>query len=252
LVNSARISALQLGNGFTWTNTRAEILRSLTDVTLSARFLALAKLKRKSGAPAKLWVSQVLTRKALLEDPRLPTPITLPESLYLELAVGQMSPAETTVFDIPSIGDDLNAMDNRGTRLFTLQKLKTAVDACSNPPAFRGVKTPITELIDGEKDTNPAQSKNRNDKDKRERRPGLQARQNTKDDCPAHEQPSALPSGLKRPDLNATVGGRKISSEAQRQLFDDVKAVRCVRCHKPGHARAKCRSEPLRFEEKFD
>jgi hypothetical protein len=66
LVNSARISALQLGTGFTWANTRAEILRSLTDVTLSARFLVLSKLKRKSGAPAKLWVSQVLTRKALL------------------------------------------------------------------------------------------------------------------------------------------------------------------------------------------
>jgi hypothetical protein len=126
------------------------------------------------------------------------------------------------------------------------------VDACSNPPAFRGVKTPITELIDGEKDTNPAQPKNRNDKDKRERRPGLQARQNTKDDRPAHEQPSAFPSGLKRPDLNATVGGRKISSETQRQLFDDIKAARCVRCHKPGHARVKCRSEPLRFEDKFD
>ena len=32
LVNSARISALQLGTGFTWAHTRAEILRSLTDV----------------------------------------------------------------------------------------------------------------------------------------------------------------------------------------------------------------------------
>ncbi len=57
------------------------------------------------------WVSQVLTRKALLEDSRLSTPVTLPEALYLELTLGQMTPAETTVFDIPAIGDDLAALD---------------------------------------------------------------------------------------------------------------------------------------------
>jgi hypothetical protein len=68
LVNSARISAVQQGKRFTWAQTRMEILKSLTDVTLTARFLALSRLKRKSGSTAKVWISQVLTRRALLED----------------------------------------------------------------------------------------------------------------------------------------------------------------------------------------
>jgi hypothetical protein len=53
LVNSARISAVQQGKRFTWTHVRLEILKSLTDVTLSARFLALSRLKRKSDRQLK-------------------------------------------------------------------------------------------------------------------------------------------------------------------------------------------------------
>ncbi len=83
LVNSARVSAVQTGQPFTWKHCRAEILKSSTDVTLTARFLALSRLRRKSGSSAKLWVSQVLTRRALLEDPQLPSPILLPEILYI-------------------------------------------------------------------------------------------------------------------------------------------------------------------------
>ncbi len=81
LVNSARISAVQAGKKFTWRHAHAEVLRSLTDITYTVRFLALARLKRQSGSAAKLWISQVLTRKALLEDPKLPSPIALPEAL---------------------------------------------------------------------------------------------------------------------------------------------------------------------------
>jgi hypothetical protein len=55
----------------------------MTDVTLTARFLALARLKCAQRTTAKLWISQVLTRKAVLEDPKLPAPIQLPECLYL-------------------------------------------------------------------------------------------------------------------------------------------------------------------------
>jgi hypothetical protein len=68
LVNSARISSVQAGKKFTWIHARAEVLRSLTDITYTVRFLALARLKRQTGTAAKLWISQVLTRKALLED----------------------------------------------------------------------------------------------------------------------------------------------------------------------------------------
>jgi hypothetical protein len=150
LVISARISAVQAGNPFAWRQCREEILKSLTDVTLTARFLALSRPRRKQGSSAKLWVSQVLTRRALLEDPQLPTPITLPETLYLELTLGQMSPAETTVFDIPAIGDDPSDKDGYGEPRYTMARIKRAVDACSNPPQFRGTKTPITGLLDPE------------------------------------------------------------------------------------------------------
>jgi hypothetical protein len=80
LVNSARISAVQAGKKFTWRHARDEVFRSLTDTTYTVRFLALARLKRQSGSAAKIWISQVLTRKALLEDPKLPSPIALPEA----------------------------------------------------------------------------------------------------------------------------------------------------------------------------
>ncbi len=79
LMNSARISAIQAGNKFTWKHVKAEVIRSLTDVTLTVRFLALTRLRRQQGTMAKLWVSQVMTRKALLEDIKLDNPITLPE-----------------------------------------------------------------------------------------------------------------------------------------------------------------------------
>ncbi len=147
-MNSARISAIQAGRKFTWVHARAEVLRSLTDITYTVRFLALARLKRQQGTAAKLWISQILTRKALLEDPRLPAPINLPEALYIELLVGQMSAQETTVFDCPSIGDDLSAKDARGRVKYTLDRIKCSIDDCSNPPHFRGVKTPVTDLLD--------------------------------------------------------------------------------------------------------
>ena len=54
LVNSARISAVQAGKKFTWTHARAEVLRSLTDMTYTVRFLALARLNRQTGTAAKL------------------------------------------------------------------------------------------------------------------------------------------------------------------------------------------------------
>jgi hypothetical protein len=73
----------------------------------------------------------------------------LPENLYLELTIGQMSAQETNFFEFPCIGDDLNEKDRAGQPRFTLDLLRQTVeDQCSNPPAFRGVKTPITELLE--------------------------------------------------------------------------------------------------------
>jgi hypothetical protein len=76
LVNSAQISAVQAGCPFSWKQCREEILKSLTDVTLTTRFLALSRLRRKPGSSAKLWVSQVLTRRALLVQSPCQNPCT--------------------------------------------------------------------------------------------------------------------------------------------------------------------------------
>ena len=207
LVNSARILEIQAGNKFTWRHAKAEVLRSLTDVTLTARFLALARLRRQQGTTAKLWISQVMTRKALLEDVKLDNPIALPESLYLEILVGQMSAQETTVFEnCPAIGDNLSAVSTRGVKKFTLEKIKQSIDACSNPPYFRGVKTPITDLLDLS-DPKPVkekreQTKPQINKDPKARTPSQQhEKSHPKSDKsylarrPDHEQPSKFPDG---------------------------------------------------------
>jgi hypothetical protein len=263
LVNSARISAVQAGRKFTWVHARAEVLRSLTDITYTVRFLALARLKRQSGTAAKLWISQVLTRKALLEDPKLPAPIVLPEALYLELLVGQMSAQETTVFDCPSIGDDLSAKDGRGRYKYSLERIKRSIDDCSNPPHFRGVKTPVTDILD---QSDPKitkekrdQTKDQSGNDKASTEKGKQKRDQTKNPAnahlarrPVHEQPAKFPTGLKRPDLDATVDGNTIASEAQRQLYDDIKRGNCTRCHKGSHIRRDCKDPKAKWEEKFD
>jgi hypothetical protein len=48
------------------------------------------------------------------------------------------------------------------------------------------------------------------------------------------------------------VDGNKITSEAQRQLYDDVKRGNCTRCHKGGHNRKDCKEPKAKWEEKFD
>jgi hypothetical protein len=259
LVNGTRISAVQRGKRFTWKHTRAEILKSLTDVTLTARFLALSRLKRKNGSTAKFWISQVLTRRALLEDPRLPAPIHLPESLYLELTVGQMSNQETTLFECPCIGDDLNAKDRSGNPRFTLERLRGIVEQCSNPSQFRGVKPPITNLLEEPK-INPKDPRDKKDDKDKDNKRKLNARANEKKDDksnkplqrPAHELPASFPKGLKRPDLTATVDGKLIASEFRQKLYDDIRHGNCVRCHAKGHARASCKEPAGKWEKKFD
>ncbi len=46
--------------------------------------------------------------------------------------------------------------------------------------------------------------------------------------------------------------GHKIASEAQRQLYDDVKCGNCTRCHKRGHNRKDCKEPKAKWKEKFD
>jgi hypothetical protein len=201
-----------------------------------------------------------MIHRALLEDPKLPAPIRLPETLYMELTVGQLSAQETTVFDCPCIGDDLNETDRAGRLVWTLDKLKRVVDQCSNPPAFRGVKTPITELLEQDPAKNPHKQ---NPRDKGsgppETKRKLNARATEKSDQadkngkrPPHERPAIFPKGLKRPDLNASVDGHAIASEFQQKLFDDITAGHCVRCHSKDHLHSACKEPAARWETKFD
>jgi hypothetical protein len=194
LVNSARISAIQQNKKFTWMHTRFEILKSLTDVTLTARFLSMARLKRKHGSTAKVWISQVLTRRALLEDTKLPTPVMLPETLYMELTVGQMSISqETTLFECPCIGDDLNERDRSGDLRWSLERLRSVIDRCSNPPQFRGVKTPVTELLEQEGAKTTAKT-NPNPPHDRDNKRKLHARATEKADAKTCRRVNAPPT----------------------------------------------------------
>jgi hypothetical protein len=100
----------------------------------------------------------------------------LPETLYLELTVGQMSAQETTLFEFPCIGDDLNERDRNGDHKFTLDLLRTTVDQCSNPPAFRGVKTPITDLLDQEPSKSPRDNDRKRSPQSKDNKGKLQSR----------------------------------------------------------------------------
>jgi hypothetical protein len=111
---------------FNWTCVRREILNNLTDITHTARLLSLTQLER-GQISAKLWVSQVTSKRALLEDKDLRQPILLPEIVYLELILGRISPQEANTFEIPTLGDDLSAVDRRGKPVWTLARIKQKI-----------------------------------------------------------------------------------------------------------------------------
>jgi hypothetical protein len=71
-----------------------------------------------------------------------------------------------------------------------MDKFKRAVDACSNPPQFRGVKTHITGLL-GPDDKSKREDHGK--KDNGDKKDKLQSRQNTaRDPRPAHENKAAF------------------------------------------------------------
>jgi hypothetical protein len=128
--------------------------------------------------------------------------------------------------------------------------LHAVIDRCSNPPQFRGIKSPITELLEQEgikTAPNP-----QHEKKKLNSRATEKQNAKTPSKRPAHELPCSFPVGLKRPDLTATVDGKVIASEFQRQLFDDIKHGNFVRCHAKDHAWATCKEPVGRWEAKFD
>jgi hypothetical protein len=258
LINSARLTHINAGMDFNWTCVRREILNNLTDITHTARLLSLTQLER-GQVSARLWVSQVTSKRALLEDKDLRHPILLPEIVYLELVLGRISPQEANTFEIPTLGDDLSATNSRGKPVWTLARIKQKIDACTQPPPFKGTRTPITDLIARPKPpkADTPEKKKPFDKTKsreaKNREPNQTKNAQGKDWRYAHEKPESFPIGLKRPDPKMIVDGRPISSEQQQRLYDDIKKGRCTRCHKSGHYRAQCPDKtPQKWEGRFD
>ncbi len=253
LVNSARLTAQNEERRFTWVQVKHEILNSLVDVTHIARLLSLTQLERGQSS-ARLWISQLTSKRALLEDKELKSPILLPpEIIYLELALGRFSPLEGNTFAIPTLGDDLFGLDRRGRHIWTLAALKTKVDACTQPPPFRDTKSPINDLINRPKLKTPDASVARATGQPCDKKANGNNEQRKKNDTrPSHERPSSFPATLKRPDPKMTVNGKSISSEQQRPLYDDIKNDRCTRCHQKGHLRRNCPdTTPQKWEQRF-
>ena len=218
LVNSARLTAMNEDKRFTWTQVKREILNCLVDVTHTARLLTLTQLERGQSS-ARLWISQLTSKRALLEDKDLASPILLPEIIYLELALGRLSPQECNTFSIPTLGDDLMEKDGRGNSVWTLAKLKSRIDSCTQPPPFRGTKSPITELLNRPKEkTKNEFSPKGSPKPPHDKSKGHERKAATpgNDRRPAHERPTSFPATLKRPDPKMMVNGKSISSEQQQ------------------------------------
>jgi hypothetical protein len=85
LVNGARQSATSKNLRFTWKDVQKEILTTLIDLQMMARLLQFANRRRPADTSAKLWVSTRLAERAQMEDTLNPTPILLPEALWLML-----------------------------------------------------------------------------------------------------------------------------------------------------------------------
>jgi hypothetical protein len=128
--------------------------------------------------------------------------------------------------------------------VWTLARIKQKIDACTQPPPFKGTRTPITDLIARPKNPKTDTPEKRKPFDKTKPRDNKHRDSNQskttqgKDWRHAHEKPESFPIGLKRPDPKMIVDGRPISSEQQQKLYDDIKKGRCTRCHKTGHYRA--------------
>jgi hypothetical protein len=266
LVNGARLAHVHNDMQYTWLQAKADITTPLVDITATARLMALLLERRPNNMLAKLWIAGRAAHRAMLEAKTNPHPISLPETTYLTLTLGQMSDQELRDFDLPGIGDNLDEINLSGTPMWTMTALKKAVEACTKPPKYRAVSTPVTKLLDQysssappAKDPKPPKDSNRRnprpndrsnyplnkDKGKKELKPAYRNRVD-------HENFAKFPKGMRRPDPSQTVGGKKISNETQQKLYDDIKHNRCTRCHLSGHFRANCTKPVKAFEKAFD
>jgi len=266
----------------------------LADLTAATRLACFVMTSRPPKQPAKLWINHQLATRALLEcpttDPHHPTePITLPEWIYLEFTLGQLTDEELRAFKLPGLGENLLEKKGDGGMRWTMGELQTSVNAVVHPPPVTRRETPITKLVyllsnplkprergdnwqprqdslprprprwdkqsRGQESRTPGKGGGSKPRDGRDRRPppNQDRRPPSRGTKLPHEDPRNFPSDLSRPVPGAlNPDGSTMSSARQATLYDDCSASRCTRCHQPGHPRTSCTSKPEPWGKSFD
>ena len=252
-INSERTAAIHGGNVYGWADARKCILRTLVDISPEVRLAKFVDYKRPNSETAILFLARQMAARAMMEGDHVPKHrrITLPESVYLNYTVGQMSDREILDYDIPACGDDFTKLHTDGKK-WTLTKVKEHVENAHKPVRFQGCTTAITKMlvhIRTPPDDKPA--KGQKQKYDRTKEPG----KNHSPPKRPYENFKNLPDKLKRPNPDDKYKGKSISNKAQQQLYDDIKNGNCTRCHKSGHWRGSPKCEvktPHKWETKLD
>ena len=151
-VNGNRLAALRDDQPYLWHRTSTDIMSELTDLTAATRLARFVMTTRPPKQSAKLWINHQLATRALLEcpttDPHHPTePITLPEWIYLEFTLGQLTDEELRAFKLPGLGENLLEKKGDGGLRWTMGELQASVNAVVHPPPVTRRETPITKLV---------------------------------------------------------------------------------------------------------
>ena len=120
------------------------ILKTLVDISPEARLARFVSYKRPSSETIILFLARRIAERSMMEGPHVPKDrrITLPESVYLNFTVGQMSDRRD-----PRIRDSM-LWGMTSEEAWTLAKVKEQVDKAPKPIRFQGCKTAITKMID--------------------------------------------------------------------------------------------------------
>ena len=253
-INSERVAAVYSGNDYVWDNVKQCVLKTLVDISPEARLATFINYKRPNSETAILFLARQMAVRSKMEGDHVPKDrrIILPESVYLNYTVGQMSDREILDYDIPACGDDFEKKHTDG-KTWTLAKVKEHVDKAHKPVRFQGANTAITKLIAHIRSP-PEPGKPEKAKQKyRNEKTGRGDRQLTQKK--PYEVYKNMPPQLKRPNPKDQYKGKPISSKAQQQLYDDIKNGNCTRCHKAGHWRGSPKCEvktPHSWEPKID
>jgi hypothetical protein len=147
-INSERAAATHSGNDYVWENVKQCILKTLVNISPEARLTTFINYKRPNSETAILFLARQMAVRSKMEGDHVPKDrrFILPESVYLNYTVGQMSDREILDYDIPACGDDFEKKHTDG-KTWTLAKVKEHVDEAHKPVRFQGANAAITKLI---------------------------------------------------------------------------------------------------------